>query len=798
MLDQLRAAVRGVRHRRGVALTIVVTLTLGIGANSAIFSFVDAVLLRPLPYPDADRLVAVYEVNQGLNQGLKQATQLVAPVRLEEWHRGNRSFVALAGSYFENVTDTTGAVPERVEAMRTSPRFFAVLGVDAALGRTLTADEERFGGPPAVVLSDAFWRARFDADPGVIGRRLVLGGQSRTIVGVMPPYFHYPTAATEAWLPAQMPARLMLERRARFYTAVGRLKPGVRLEQAQADLTAVQARLGEQFPETDKGWGASLVELKEEQVSGVRRSLWLLFGAVGLVLLAACGNVACLLLAEAARRRHEIAVRIAVGASRGAVIRQLLAEGLLLALAGASLALVFARLATALLQRVASQLPRAGEVHADVRLVLFTVAIGVLTTVAFALAPAIQATSVDPGGALARGGRGQTAGRHLLQRSLVSTQIALAIVLLVGAGLLIRSFAQLSRVSPGFDPDRVLTFRMSASWSESAASVVTRQARTARRLEEIPGVEAAAVSQTLPAGSDFPPGEFSIAGRETGEKLFTHGRAVSASYFRTLRIPIQEGDTCSSDPAAPLFSKALVTRAFANRFFPGERAIGHALGSPSLPPGGQMTIVGIVGDVRENGLTHAAEPLMYWCGYSPYWPDPFFIVRTNAAHPASVAAIRSALAEIEPKRAMYAVRPLEETLARSIAQQRLTTVLLSVFAATALLVAALGVYGVLSQVVAGQRREIGVRLALGARASQILAALLAQVGAMTAAGAAAGIAAATALGRFMAALVFGISPRDPLTLTLAPLVVAVVAVAAAIVPAHRATSIDPMVVLRDE
>ncbi|HMF97624.1 MAG TPA: ABC transporter permease [Vicinamibacterales bacterium] len=792
MLDQLRDAVRSVRHRRWTAAAIVTTLTLGIGANSAIFSFVDAVLLRPLPYPDADRLVAVYE----LNQGLKQATQLVAPVRLEEWNRDNHTFAGLAGSYFENVTDTTGALPERIEAMRTSPRFFAVLGVAAALGRTLSADEERFGGRPAVVISERFWHARFNSTPDAVGRQLILSGVSRTIVGVMPASFRYPTATTDAWIPAQMSAGLMRERRARFYTAVGRMRPGVTLERAQADLTSVQARLGDEFPETDKGWAASLAALKEEQVGGVRRSLWLLFAAVGLVLLAACGNVACLLLAEAVRRRHEVAVRVAVGASRATIVRQLLTEGFILALASASCALLVARWATAVLRRIATDIPRVDEVQIDGRLVLFTIVVGALTTVAFALAPAVQVTKVDPADALARGGRGQIGGRHLLQRTLVATQLALAIVLLVGAGLLIRSFARLAQVSPGFDPAGVTTFRMSASWSESPASVVTRQARTVRRLEEVPGVDAAAVSQTPPAGIDYPPGEFSIVGREAPGKLFAQQRAVSGGYFRALHIPILQGEVCGNDPATPLFFQALVTRAFADQFFPGETAVGHAL-RPQLPPDREVAIIGIVGDVRESGVMRPAEPLIYWCGYSPYWPDPFFIVRASAAHPASVAAIRAALFAIEPKRAMYAVRPLEESLSRSISQQRLNTVLLSVFAATALLVAALGVYGVLSQVVAGQRRDIGIRMAVGARAAQIVTSILGQAAAMTLAGAAIGIAGASVLVRVMATLLFGISTYDPVTFVIVPLVLALVAGAAAVVPARRAAAIDPVQALRD-
>jgi putative ABC transport system permease protein len=595
-----------------------------------------------------------------------------------------------------------------------------------------------------------------------------------------------------------MPEFMMRERRARFYTAVGRLRPGVSVAQAEADLTAVQTRLGDRFPETDRGWAASLVPLKEEQVGGVRRSLWLLFAAVGLVLLAACGNVACLLLAEAARRRHEIAVRIAVGASRAAVVRQLFAEGLVLAAASAVSALLCARWAMALLRRLAADIPRVNEVQIDGRLVVFTIVVGMTTTVAFALAPAMQATRVDPADALARGGRGQTGGRHLLQRSLVATQIALAIVLLVGAALVVRSFARLSAVSPGFDPDSVITFRMSASWGESGTSVVSRLARTLRRLEETAGVDAAAASQTLPAGIDFPPGEFSIVGRETGEKQFAHARGVSSGYFRTLRIPMLHGETCNGDPSAPLFAQALVTRAFADRYFPGEDAIGHAIRSPNLPPDRTLTITGIVGDVRENGLAHAPEPLIYWCGYSPYWPDPYFIVRTNAAHPASVASIRSALVEIEPKRAMYSVRPLAESLTRSISQQRLNTILLSIFAATAALVAALGVYGVLSQLVAGQRREIAVRLALGARPAQIVGSIVANAGAITAVGTIAGLAAAGAVARLMGSLLFGVSTHDPATFIAVPVLLGVVAAAAAFVPARRALAIEPACALRNE
>jgi putative ABC transport system permease protein len=794
MRDQLIAAIRALRHRRGVAITVVLTLTLGIGANSAIFSAVDAVLLKPLPYPEADRLVVIFEQNLGQ----KRATQLVAPVRIEEWNRANRSFVALAGTYFENMTDTTGALPERVAAIRTSPRFFTVMGVAPALGRTSTAAEETLGGPAVVVISDGFWRSRFNGDLSVIGKSLILSGASRTIIGVMPPSFQHPTANTDAWVPAQMPAMLLQARQARFFFAVGRLKPGVTLEQAQADLTAIQARLGEQFPETDAGWGASLSLLKEQQVGGVRRSLWLLAGAVALVLLAACGNVACLLLAEAARREHEVAVRFAIGASRSTVVGQLLTEGLLLALIGSGLGLVVAQWGTALLRQAATTLPRVQDIRVDLRLVAFTMVLGLLTTLLFAIAPALQVTRADPVRALGRGGRGHAGGRHLVQRILVAAQVSLAIVLLVGAGLLIRSFARLQATSPGFDPAGVQIFRMTASWSERLEAVVARHRGTVARLEAIPGVEAAATSQMPPAGIDIPPAEFHIVGRNTDEKTFARGRAVSSGYFRTLHIPMLQGETCNPQQTAVLQSEALVTHAFADQFFPGGDPIGHSLSIPNGSPGSSARIVGVVGDVREDGVMRPADPLIYWCGYSGYWPDPFFLVRLTPGRQASLAEIRAALHEIEPRRAVYAVRTLSEMLSASTSQQWLNTLLLTLFAVTALALAAMGLYGVMSQLVAVRRREIGVRMALGARAGQILRSVVLQAATVTGAGIAAGLVGAFVLARLMTTLVFDIPPADPLTFVTVPALLAVVALGAALIPARRAAAVDPMRALRDD
>jgi len=740
----MRAALRPLARRPGLSATIILTLALAIGANSAIFSAVDAVLLQPLPFPSADRLVAVYE----RNRALRQATQLVAPGRLEEWNARNHTFDGLAAMYFENMTDTTGALPERVAAMRTSPRFFAVLGAAPALGRTPTPEEERFGGPPVAVVSDAFWRDRLNGDPSAAGRKLILGGVIYTIIGVMPAAFRYPTERTEVWLPTRAPASFLQVRTARLYTAFGRMKPGVTIDEAQADLDGVQARLGEEFPQTDRGWGSALVPMKEEQIGGVRRSLWLLLGAVALVLLAACGNVACLMLADAVRREQEIAIRFVLGAHRRTVVGQLLVEGVVLAVIGAAAGLLIAYGGIAALRAAAAELPRIADVRLDLRLVILTFAGGVATTLLFALAPALQATRHDGVDALARGGRGCVGGRQRVQRVLVAGQIALAIVLLVGAALLIRSFERMQHISPGFDPEHVLTFRMSAQWSERADAVVQRQARTIVRLNALPGVESSAFSQLVPGGLTIPPGEFQIAGRDRSEKTFAIGRSVM---------------TWSG-----------------------------------MPPDLRGEIVGVVGDVTENGLLSGAPPIVYWCTYNPYWPDPYFLVRTASSHPASMADIRAALREIEPQRAVYAVRPLNELVAASIAQRRVNTILLTLFASTALLLAAMGLYGVLSQLVASRTREIGVRMALGARTGQILALVARQAAAVTALGIAAGLAGGFALARLMGTLVFGISTRDPLTFVAVLIVLACVAAATAYVPARRAARLDPVDALRIE
>jgi len=772
-----------------MAVTVIATLTVCIGANTAIFSAVDTLLLKPLPYPAADRLVAIHETNWQRNE----TEGLLAPVRVAEWASAARTLDGIAGCYFENLTDTSLPLPERVEAMRVSPGFLTLFGTSPLAGRTFSPEEERLVAP-VTVISEGFWTRRFGREPAV-GRQLALGGRSYTIVGIMPASFQAPSVTTEVWAP--MPP-LTQSRTTRILTAFGRLKPGMSAADAEADLTWIQADLARQHPQTDAGWAARVTPLQDVQVGGIRRSLWLLFGAVALALLAACGNLACLLLADATRREQEIAVRLALGSGRGAVVGQLCLEGLFLACCGAVLGLLAARYGVAFLRDAAPQLPRLRDATVDGRIIAFTTGLAALTTLLCSLAPALHATRVDLLRRLAQGGRSVARGRLGAQRILVVVQVTLAIVLLTGAGLVVRSFDRLQRTSPGFSPSNVLAFKISAQWGERPEAVAARQFRTLERLRAIPGVTAAALGSVLPAGATFTPEEIRIVEQPGAEKRFAELRMVSGDYFRALQVPLLEGRSCRDDPSSLRSSEILVNRSFSGRFFPDASPIGRHIATGTANYSWAAAIVGVVSDVRERGVARQPEPMAYLCGLMPYWPDPRYLVRVDDLRRVSIAAIRAAIREIEPARAVYAARPLKDFLADAIAQPRLNALLLSLFAWTTLLLAALGLYGVLSQTVASRRREIGVRMALGARPAQILVSVAVQAATVTGLGIAAGVAGAAALAQVMSSLVFGIALRDPLTFAAAPLVLAIVAAVATIVPARRAAAVEPMSALREE
>jgi putative ABC transport system permease protein len=790
----LRYGFRMLGRRPAFATTVILTLGLGIAASTTVFSLVDAVLLRALPYPNSERLVGVFEQKPSD----AHARTLVAPGRLEDWLRLSQAFEGLAGSRTDILTDTTGPEPERIPAAFVSPRFFKVLATPAALGRTFQENEERFGGPAVAVISDALWRQRFGADPAVLGRTLALPGGRFAIVGVMPPGFQHPFGGVEIWIPDRTSPEMLKLREARFYQAVGRLKPGITVEQAEAELAAVQRRLGALYPKTDAGWGAAVTPLIEELTGSVRLALWLLLGSVGLLLLIACANVACLMLAQLNGREAEIGTRLALGAGRGAIARQLLAEGLVYALAGGLLGLGAAFVGVDVLKKRLAGIPRITELAVDARVLGFTLGVTVLAAALFSIAPVLQTFRRDLANLAIRGGRSIAGGSQGLPRFLVAMQLALATVLLAGAGLFLRSLMRLQEAPLGFRPDHVLTFHIGASFSEEPALTLPRHQRTLDALAGIAGVRSVAIASGLPGVNSAWPREFQITGEVPpgGTLQFAGWRIVTAGYFQTLGIPIVAGRTCrmTTDPRRAF--EALVNRGFVDRYLKGRDPIGRSVqGGPigdSIP-----TIVGVVADVKEDGARQDIGPVIYACGYLRYWPDSDVLVQTAGDPAGMIQAIRNTIRAIEPSRPVYAVRPLAEGIDGSLAQERFRTVLVSLFSAMALTLAAVGLYGVMAYMVTQRTKEIGIRLALGARPEQILSEVLRSGGRLTIVGVIAGIGLAAGASRFVGAWVYGVPSMDTAAYLGAVMVLIAVALLACLIPARRATAIDPVQALRE-
>jgi putative ABC transport system permease protein len=794
----LEAILRNFRHTaRTLAktpvftATVVLTLALGIGANSAVFSAIYAVLLRPLPFPDGDQLMELRQSNR------KSPETLVAPVRLQEWNRLNSTFQAITGYYSQDDSELSGELPEKLKRAFVAPRFLQVWGISPALGRDFTPQEERFGGPNAILISDRFWRRRFGSDPNAIGKRIRLGASAFPIAGVMPASFLFPDRDVDLWSPIPMDAPYAQSREATWFTTIGRLKPGVTVAQARANLATVQTNLAKQYPKTDSEITVSIQPLKEATVSGARRSLWIVFGSVSLLLLIACTNIAALLLTRAAQRQHEISVRFSLGASRASVAAQLLTEAFVLALGGAVLGLFLAAGASTVFRSLARNLPRIEEIRLDWRIVLYSLACAIAATLACGLFPAIRATQGDVSRAIAQGGRTQVFGRNPVHLMLVGVQVALAVTLLAGAGLLLRSFQALGRVEPGFDPSHVLTFQISSSWAEAGGKPARQRTdRILDSLRSLPGVEAAATSVTLPGAPAQYQIELKVAeGRASTEpKIIAESRYVTPGYFATLRIPLLAGEVCGEQPD---LVSVVVNRSFANTYLMGSAAIGRHLqlpDRPNLPPG---EIRGMVGDARESGIDHLPVPTVYWCS-GAIQPGTFFLIRTRVAPRTMVEAFRRKIHEIEPRRSVFDITPLEERISDAFAETRLRTFLLAFFAATAMSLACVGLYGTLSYLVSVRRREVALRLALGALRGQIVTHFLVQGLGVSFLGCAAGLGLAALFARLLAGMLYGVSPSDATTLASVVLVVLVVAMIASLFPAIRAARLEPMQILRDE
>lgn len=791
-------AARTLLRRPGFTLAATLMLALGTGATTALFSLVDTILLKPLPYPHADRLVALLEANP--LQSKKES--LIAPVRLADWSRMNRTFEAMAGSYTENVTDTSGTEPERLAGRRVSAGFFDVFGVAPVVGRAFTKDEEADGGPGAAMISYGLWTRRYARDPRVTAQRLVIGGRGYSIAGVMPKEFAAP--GIDVWIPAQFAPYWNGLRDARFLSGVGRMRSGVTIEQARQDLAGAQAEMGRQFPRTDQGWSVIVRDMKETRVGAYRRTLWLVFGAVALLMLIAVANIAGLTLAQLHQREREMAISAAMGASRAHVIAAVMREVVLIAIAGAALGAAGAGGAIGILSRIFADLPRMTELALDWRALAFAAGASLLAALVFGLIPAMQATRGDLASVLAEAGRTVSRNRRLMQRGLVIAQLALTVLLLAGAGLLLRSYYNLSKVDAGFRADHTVTFHVGAAWNEDRPRIGQMQIDVVDALERAPGVEAAGFSNFLPATGATLNFQAAFEGSEWSDNNFlTVGyRNVTAGYMRALRIQLVAGKWCDPaaalDPSRPRPTQAMVNRKFVETYANNGGVIGRHLrfsANANSPP---AEIVGVVGDALEDGLAVSAAPYVYECQLPGSWPDPEYVVRTRGDVRQAAVEIRAIVRRIAPGRAIFGLKPLEAVIDDALEQPRLNSEFLASFAAAAMLLASVGLYGLISLIVASRTREIGIRIALGAGRGEILGLVFAGAGRMLAAGIALGLILTAAAQKLLHSVVFGVSALDFATLAGAALILSVVASIAALVPARRAASIDPWNAIRSD
>ncbi len=797
----LRSALRFVRRTPSLAFAVVATLALGVGANSAVFSVVDAVLVRPLPFPHGDELVRVRQ----RDATVKAPESFVSTQRLEDVERLNSTFQAVTGYYTGDATLTGGEMPEKTTVAFVAPRFVETWGLWPALGRGFTAGEHLFHGASAVLVTDRFWRTHMGADPAAVGKALRLGAGGATVVGVLPRGFEFPDAEVDLFEPNPVDAPYTQDRRSTWFTVIGRLKPGVTVRQAQADLLRVEGMLARQYPATDAPLTMQVQPLKAVVTGGVQGSLWLLYGAVTVLLVIACTNIAALLMARTAEREHEIAIRFALGARRRAIVWQLLTETFALVCAGAVLGLLLASGTGRLLAMVAKDLPRLAEVGLHWRLVAYTGVCTVVVTLLCGAAPALVGTrGMAEGGerrtlaaSMGQAGYTQVSSRGSAQWVFVGVQTALAVGLLIASGLLVRSFAALARVDSGFETGHVLTLRVSGTWAETTdmGKLQQRVDRMLAGLRGLPGVRAAATSGSIPGNSvDFPT-ELKVVetAKTADDRVIADVHYVSTGYFATMGIPVLLGDACRDGLS---YGTVVVNRSFAAKYMGGSQAMGmHLKAAADFIPAVQ--VVGIAADAREQGVNVPAVPTVYWCFSAPN-PDPNYLVRVDDSPMTMAETVRRAVHALEPTRSVFAVMPLDAHLADRGAETRLLTALLAAFAITAVLLVSLGLYGTVSYMGRQRRREIGLRLALGALPREIVRRFVGQGLRVTALGAAAGLVLGAAMSRLLVAKLYGVSPLDGVTYGAVVALTLGVALLAALLPAVRAVRVDPTETLREQ
>ena len=798
--QDLRYGARGLLRQPAFTFVAVLTLALGIGANTAIFSVIDAVLLRPLPFADPDRVLILYET-------IKPAgvTAISVP-NLRDWRQQNTVFECVA-AYESSAFNLGGAGgAERLPGMRVEANYFDVLGVRPQLGRTFLEGEDEAGRDTVVVLSHPLWRDRFGADPGVVGKTVPLNGQSFTVVGVMPAALSSVLHA-QVWAPLVFPKGEETARGSHDYFALGRLKEGVTPEQAREEMSVIAARLERQYPDAQAGRGASFSKYEEEILGDVRRPLLVLMAAVAFVLLIACTNVANLLLARAAGRQREIALRMALGAGRVRLVRQFVTEGVLLSGLGGAAGVATAWLCLDLLGRLAfAYVPRSGEIGLDLRVLGFTLLVSLATGAVFGVAPAAQALKTDVQGALKGGGKGsaQGPGGNRLRGALVVTEVAAAFVLLIGAGLLVKSFAKLRSVDPGLRPENVLTAKISLARERyrDADSARRFYERVLGRVAALPGVEAAGVTSHLPVEEFGTNGFVPVEGKAyaPGQEPLVELRVVSPDYFRVMGVPLLRGRTFDEHDSEGSPPGVIVNEAMARTVWPGEDPVGKRVwGKPVWQ--GWVPVVGVVADVKNMGLTRPPSPEFYF-NYTRagegLLSNVTLAVRSRQEAGALGSALKREVQAVDPGQPVYAVRTMQAALDNTFSDRRLNVTLVGTLAALALALAVVGIYGVMSYTVARQTRDIGIRIALGAQKADIHRLVLVRGAALAAAGILIGLAASFWLTRLMSGLLFDVSTTDHATYACTAALLFAVALFACLVPARRAVRVDPLVALRYE
>ena len=808
LFQDLRYGLRTLRNSPGFAAVAVLTLAIGIGANTAIFSFVDAILLKPLPYANPERIMRVLEKPPGGGRNGISALNYL------DWAKQNTVFEYMAAQTGGGVSFSGSGEPVQLRGARVSPHYFDIFGIKAAIGRTFAPDEDQLGKERVAVLSHVLWETQFGGDPAIVGRKIVLDGQPYQVIGVLPAGGVFDRAYNQIWRPlAFEPGNLT--RDFHWLGSYALLKPGVTLQQARAQMDGIGAQIEAQYPASNKGWGVNIEPFADIIVGNqLRRSVWIMMAAVGMVLLIGCANLANLMMARAASREREVAVRASLGASRWRLIRQFLTESVLVSVCGGILGIVGGYAVMELLRFALPPytLPREVNVTLDSRVLLFAMAISVLTGILFGLAPAIQAARPQLAASMKEGGRGSTIGgaRRRIRSALVVVEVALAFVLLTGAGLLLRSFQAMMKVETGFDTNNVISMGLPLSEKKipDPARVNMRYREILARVEALPGVRDAAVTSVLPLegwGYGMP---FQIAGQtlvDMAHRPACFFKIVSPGYFRTLAIKLRRGRGLSDQdthggPPVTVINETMVKRYFKKQDPIGQRIMIQEIvpGKTQLGPEVPWQVVGVIADENVAGLTDDGSAGIYVTNDQSPQYGMSLVVRTGMDPLTLDHGLRAAIHEVDPDQPLTDVRTLEQVKSESVASDKLQTRLLSIFAAAAMLLAAIGIYGVIAYAVVQRTHEMGIRAALGASAGNLLRLVLTSGMALAAAGLALGFLGSLAVTRLMSNLLFGVSPRDPATLGVVAALLGCVAFIACLIPARRATKVDPVVALRYE